>query len=91
MARFDISANKDAARVLKNMVIGIDGIKQVNSGDRIVYWSGDASDYIGQKAVGRMAYDLAMAGDVRLFQNVISEKQTELGPLRTFEYMAEVV
>ena len=43
----NITHIKDAGRVLRNMVMGIDGISQVKKGDQIVYWRGNYSDNVG--------------------------------------------
>jgi len=75
-------------RVLKNMVLGIDGIAQQPKGSRIVYHIGNYDDMIGLKPVGRMASNLEKMGSVILVQKTISESMSDGGPVRTFEYMA---
>lgn len=86
----NITHIKDAGRVLRNMVMGIDGISQVKKGDQIVYWRGNYSDNVGQKEVGRAAMALQQSGMVHLKQRIVGEEITEAGPIRTFEYVAEV-
>lgn len=55
----DISIGKDPARVLKNMVLGIDGIAQVKAGTRIVYHKGQTwSLSENARKVGDMARQL---------------------------------
>ena len=86
----DITKLKDPARVLRNMIVGIDGIRQAASGTSIVYHRGDFSANVNSKAVGKMAMDLAANGRCHLKQRIIGETMTDAGPIRTFEYIAEV-
>lgn len=86
----DITKLKDPARVLRNMVVGIDGIRQADQGTDIVYHRGDFSDNVNRKAVGKMAMDLAQNGHCHLKQRVIGETMTDAGLVRKFEYIAEV-
>ena len=86
----NLTGTKDAARILKNMVIGIDGIRQVNKGDQIIYWRGNYSDCVGQKEVGRVAMSMAQAGLAHLKQRIVGETMTESGAIRTFDYVLEV-
>jgi len=86
----NLTGKKDAERVLRNMVLGIDGISQVQQGDVIVYWTGDFSDEVGCKPVGREARRLGEFGRVRLVQRKVSDRMTDAGPIGVFEYMAVV-
>ena len=86
----DITTHKDPARVLRNMIVGIDGIRQTERGTNIVYFRGDFSDNVNRKAVGKMAMDLATNGHCHLKQRIIGETMTDAGMMRQFEYIAEV-
>lgn len=65
----NIYDTKDPARLLRNAVMGIDGIQQVPSGTRIVYHTGKtwSLSESGRK-VGHVARDLAQLGRVILCQ-----------------------
>ena len=69
----NLTDHKDPARVLRNAVLGIDGIAQATPGTRIVYHTGrtwSLSEY-GRK-VGAMARELADLGRVILCQRKLS-------------------
>ena len=83
----NISNHKDAARVLRNMVIGIDGIPQVKPGTRITYHEGGYNDNVGFTKVGFVARELSNLGLVHLCQKIIEKKD---GDIRKFAYMVEV-
>jgi len=68
----NISSAKDPARVLRNAVMGIDGIPQAKPGTSIIYHTGKTwslSEY-GRK-VGSMARELADLGRVILCQRKV--------------------
>lgn len=83
----DITKLKDPARVLRDM---IKGKNKKARRTNITYFVGNWSDNVGMTAVGRMAMDLAKKGHCNLKQRVVGEDMTESGPVRTFEYIAEV-
>jgi len=66
-----ITRNKEAARALKNAVIGIDGIRQNPVGTVIEYHIGSWVDNIGTSAVGKMAMKLYQEGHVHLVQKLL--------------------
>jgi len=69
----NLTERTDAARVLWNAVMGIDGIAQAKPGTRIVYHTGrtwSLSEY-GRK-VGAMAGELADRGRVILCQRKLA-------------------
>ena len=81
MPTIDLTTAKDPARVLKNATE-----PNINpKGTFLVYHIGDYLDAINTKPVGRMAWDLAQSGRVRLFQKVIEQEP------RKYAYIAEVV
>lgn len=82
----NITTHKDPARVLRNMVLGIDGIPQVKKGTRIIYHEGDYNDNVGFTKVGFVARELSDLGRVHLCQKIIDNS----GDIRKFAYMAEV-
>jgi len=89
--KHSLTGKKDADRILRNMVVGIDGIAQVQKGDEIVYWTGDFRDEVGIKPVGREAMRLEGYNRVRLFQKRIAESFSDDGVnIRVFEYTAVV-
>ena len=81
MPTIDLTTVKDPARVLRNAVEP--NINQ--KGTWLIYHMGDYADDINTKPVGRMAWDLAQSGRVRLFQKVIEQEP------RKYAYIAEVV
>jgi len=69
----NLTASKDPARVLRNAVMGIDGIQQAKPGTQIIYHTGKTwslSEY-GRK-VGAMARELADLGRVILCQRRVN-------------------
>lgn len=66
-----ITHNKEAARALKNAVIGIDGIRQNPKGTVIEYHIGSWVDNVGTTAVGKMAMKLYQEGHVVLCQKLL--------------------
>ena len=74
----DISVGKDPARVLRNMVLGIDGIAQLPSGTRIVYHKGQTwSLSETARKVGDMARQLEELKRVILVQKKIGPDEYE--------------
>ena len=88
--KIDLVGKKDADRLLRNMVLGIDGIAQVSKGSVITYWTGDATDEVHQKKIGKAAWTLHENGFVELFQKKVGQRMTELGPIGLFDYVAVV-
>lgn len=81
MATIDLTQHKDPTRVLRNAV-------ELNinpSGSWLIYHIGDYADSINNTPVGRMAWDLAQSGRVRLFQKVIEQSP------RKYSYLAQVI
>lgn len=88
--KHNLTSKKDADRILRNMVIGIDGIPQAQKGDEIIYWTGDFSDEVGLKPVGREAKKLEVLDRVILSQRKIASKMMDAGTVNVYEYTAVV-
>jgi hypothetical protein len=94
----DITAHKEPARVLRNAVMGIDGIAQLEPGTRIIYHRGPVfslSDNARQ--LGKTARDLMSLGRVWLYQKKLpiryepSKDDPEvMVKVEDYEWIAEV-
>lgn len=79
----NLIATKDADRVMRNMVLGIDGIAQVPPKTRIVYHEGPVFSLAESKSkVGAMARLLYEKGKVLLFQQRVGHEK--------YQWIAEV-
>ncbi len=74
----NLSTSKDPARVLRNAVMGIDGIQQAKPGTRIVYHTGEMwSLSESARKVGAIARELADKERVILCQRRIGDDDYE--------------
>ncbi len=79
----DITKSKEPARVLRNAVMGIDGIAQLPPRTRIIYHRGPVFSLSeNARGLGKTARDLMDLGRVWLYQ--------QRAGFETYEWIAEV-
>ena len=79
----DITKSKEPSRVLRNAVLGIDGIAQLPPRTRIVYHRGPVFSLSeNARGLGKVARDLMDLGRVWLYQQRAGHE--------TYEWIAEV-
>ena len=76
----NLTGHKQAADLLHRAATRTDREK----GLMIAYAEGDFSSNINQSQVGKVAYELAQSGHVRLFQKKLTDEP------RTYQYIAQV-
>lgn len=77
----NLTGKDNAAELLKRAATRNDRER----GMMIAYAEGNFSSNINQLAVGKVAYELAQSGNVRLFQKKLTDEP------RVYQYIAQVV
>lgn len=77
----NLTGKNNAAELLKRAATRRDR----ESGLMIAYAEGNFSSNINQLSVGKVAYELAQSGNVRLFQKKLTDEP------RVYQYIAQVV